>query len=89
MLFGKRPFGDDLSQEKILSQKTILNATTVEFPAKPAVSDETKVRSSSIEFLIVRRTFNDFVLFVSLYCRSSLGRACDTIIAIDRTRWRS
>ena len=44
MLFGKRPFGDDLSQEKILSQKTILNATAVEFPAKPAVSDETKVR---------------------------------------------
>jgi tousled-like kinase len=42
MLYGKKPFGNDLSQQKILSERTIVNATTVGFPSKPIVSDEAK-----------------------------------------------
>lgn len=42
MLYGKRPFGDDLSQASILQQQTILHARQVYFPTKPNVSKETK-----------------------------------------------
>lgn len=38
-----QPFGHNLSQASILQQNTILNATQVEFPAKPPVSQEAKV----------------------------------------------
>lgn len=40
MLFGKRPFGDGKSQDKLLSDHTMLNARQVVFPTKPTVSDE-------------------------------------------------
>ncbi|ONM09262.1 Tousled-like kinase 1 [Zea mays] len=40
MLFGKRPFGHDQTQERILREDTIINARRVEFPSKPAVSTE-------------------------------------------------
>ncbi|XP_010535773.1 PREDICTED: serine/threonine-protein kinase TOUSLED-like isoform X2 [Tarenaya hassleriana] len=42
MLFGKRPFGHDQSQERILREETIVKARKVEFPARPAVSNEAK-----------------------------------------------
>ncbi|CAN8244239.1 unnamed protein product [Cochlearia groenlandica] len=42
MLFGKRPFGHDQSQERILREDTIIKAKKVEFPSKPAVSNEAK-----------------------------------------------
>lgn len=42
MLFGKKPFGNDLSQQKILSEKTIINARTIVFPPKPVISEECK-----------------------------------------------
>ena len=42
MLFGKRPFGEGLSQERIAREQVMLNAHTVTFPAKPAVSAEGK-----------------------------------------------
>ncbi|KAJ3625370.1 hypothetical protein Zmor_004283 [Zophobas morio] len=41
-LYGKRPFGDGLSQQSILQQQTILNAKEVTFPPKPFVTQETK-----------------------------------------------
>jgi tousled-like kinase len=43
MLFGRRPFGHDQTQERILREDTIINARRVEFPSKPAVSNEAKV----------------------------------------------
>jgi tousled-like kinase len=43
MLLGKRPFGHDQTQERILREDTIINARRVEFPSKPAVSNEAKV----------------------------------------------
>jgi tousled-like kinase len=42
MLYGKRPFGDGQSQDKILTNGTMLNAHTVVFPDQPPVSDEGK-----------------------------------------------
>ncbi|GBM25672.1 Serine/threonine-protein kinase tousled-like 1 [Araneus ventricosus] len=41
-LYGKKPFGHNQSQATILEENTILKATEVEFPAKPAVSSEAK-----------------------------------------------
>lgn len=38
-----QPFGHNLSQASILQQNTILNATQVDFPAKPVISQEAKV----------------------------------------------
>ncbi|KAH7561221.1 hypothetical protein JRO89_XS10G0194900 [Xanthoceras sorbifolium] len=42
MLFGRRPFGHDQSQERILREDTIIKARKVEFPSRPAVSNEGK-----------------------------------------------
>ncbi|ELT97268.1 hypothetical protein CAPTEDRAFT_174294 [Capitella teleta] len=41
-LYGKKPFGHNLSQAAILEENTILKATEVEFPNKPPVSQEAK-----------------------------------------------
>ncbi|XP_015787805.1 serine/threonine-protein kinase tousled-like 2 [Tetranychus urticae] len=41
-LYGKKPFGHNQSQATILEENTILKATEVEFPAKPAVSIDAK-----------------------------------------------
>ena len=42
LLFGKRPFGHDQSQEQILRNEVMLHAKEVGFPTKPAVSDACK-----------------------------------------------
>jgi len=42
MLYGRRPFGHNMSQEKILREGTLLQAKEVHFPATPKVSDEAK-----------------------------------------------
>ncbi|KAI4386161.1 hypothetical protein MLD38_004120 [Melastoma candidum] len=42
MLFGRRPFGHDQTQERILREDTIIKARKVEFPTRPAVSSEAK-----------------------------------------------
>lgn len=42
-LYGKKPFGHNLSQAAILEENTILKATEVQFPAKPIVSTEAKL----------------------------------------------
>lgn len=43
MLFGRRPFGHDQTQERILREDTIIKARKVEFPSRPAISNEAKV----------------------------------------------
>ncbi|XP_043702783.1 serine/threonine-protein kinase TOUSLED-like isoform X3 [Telopea speciosissima] len=42
MLFSKRPFGHDQTQERILREDTIIKARKVEFPSRPAISNEAK-----------------------------------------------
>ena len=42
MLFGRRPFGEGLTQERILREDVMLNARKVAFPSKPAVSQDCK-----------------------------------------------
>jgi tousled-like kinase len=41
-LYGKKPFGHNMSQEAILKSNTILRATDVTFPVKPQTSDMCK-----------------------------------------------
>ncbi|KAL2973395.1 hypothetical protein AAZX31_14G043300 [Glycine max] len=43
MLFGRRPFGHDQTQERILREDTIIKARKVEFPSRPTISNEAKV----------------------------------------------
>jgi tousled-like kinase len=38
MLFGKRPFGDGQSQDRMLANGTMLNAHTLTFPGSPEIS---------------------------------------------------
>ena len=42
MLYGKRPFGDGQSQDKVLNDHTMLNAREVHFPEQPDISPEGK-----------------------------------------------
>ncbi|GAB4824572.1 hypothetical protein Ancab_007445 [Ancistrocladus abbreviatus] len=42
MLFGRRPFGHDQTQERILREDTIIKARKVDFPSRPVVSNEAK-----------------------------------------------
>ncbi|KAL9235392.1 hypothetical protein vseg_010153 [Gypsophila vaccaria] len=42
MLFGRRPFGHDQSQERILREDTIIKARKVDFPSRPSISIEAK-----------------------------------------------
>jgi len=42
MLFGKRPFGHGLAQDKLLTDNTMLNAREVPFPDHPQVSEGCK-----------------------------------------------
>lgn len=37
-IYGKKPFGNDLTQQKILEHNTIINAREVSFPSKPQVT---------------------------------------------------
>ena len=41
-LYGKKPYGHNLSQAAILENQTILNAKEVQFPNRPQVSNEAK-----------------------------------------------
>ncbi|AES99981.2 tousled-like kinase 2 [Medicago truncatula] len=43
MLFGRRPFGHDQTQQKIFLKHTIINAYEVEFPSGSTVSNKAKV----------------------------------------------
>jgi tousled-like kinase len=45
MLYGKKPFGNNLSQQRILSENIISKAASqgIDFPAKPVASNEAKV----------------------------------------------
>jgi tousled-like kinase len=42
ILYGQKPFGHNMSQEKLMSDQVISRATSVVFPSKPSVSAECK-----------------------------------------------
>ena len=42
MLYGKKPFGNDMSQDRIKKDKVILRINNVHFPDKPNISADTK-----------------------------------------------
>lgn len=42
MIYGQKPFGNQMSQDKILKDQVILKSTSVTFPPKPSISNEAK-----------------------------------------------
>lgn len=42
LLYGQKPFGNNMPQEKVLKDQVIVKATSVSFPSKPNVSAECK-----------------------------------------------
>lgn len=58
-LYGKRPFGHNMSQQAILHERVILNAREVEFPPKPTVSPEAKVDRARSAAAAVRVGISD------------------------------
>lgn len=42
LLYGQKPFGHNMAQEKILKDKIILKSVTVNFPPKNGISNEAK-----------------------------------------------
>ena len=42
MIYNKKPFGHNCSQDKLIKEKIMQNAKVVEFPDKPFISDECK-----------------------------------------------
>jgi len=42
LLYGQKPFGNNMPQEKVLKDQVIVRATSVSFPSKPNVSSECK-----------------------------------------------
>jgi len=44
MLYGKRPFGEGMSQDRVLSENIMLNAnqSSIDFPSDKKISDEAK-----------------------------------------------
>ncbi|CAD8120863.1 unnamed protein product [Paramecium sonneborni] len=52
MVFGRKPFGEGMSQERIAQERVILNSFQVKFPQKPTVSQECK------DFILKCLTYN-------------------------------
>lgn len=44
LIYGVRPFGHNYTQDKILQEGVILNASKIEFPAKPIISKSCQVK---------------------------------------------
>lgn len=42
MIYGQKPFGHNMPQEKVLSDQVIIKATNVNFPSRPMISPECK-----------------------------------------------
>jgi tousled-like kinase len=42
LLYGRRPFGDDMTQQQVVSKGIMLNARLDKFPDTPKVSSETQ-----------------------------------------------
>ena len=68
-LYGRKPFGHNMSQASILEEKVILNAREVHFPAKPPVTNEAKVciLSFTITFCLLFFFLQNFIRRCLLY----------------------
>jgi hypothetical protein len=67
VLYGKKPFGDGVSQERLQREGIMRNVRTVEFPDKPTVSEPCKVHCNTDSHLIF------FFGFFSHRCLLRLG----------------
>jgi tousled-like kinase len=71
MLFGKRPFGDGMSQDRVLTDNTMLNAREVHFPDSISVSLEGK------EFVKRCLTYDQGY-------RPTIGQLCDDPYVVSK-----
>lgn len=62
MLFGRRPFGHDQTQERILREDTIIKARKVEFPSRPSISNEAKVSCAHSWYDMFNSLFSGMIL---------------------------
>lgn len=69
----EQPFGHNQSQATILEENTILKATEVEFPPKPAVSFEAKVSVHVWYF------FDGWILILVLFISTLSAAAFSTV----------
>lgn len=64
MLYGRKPFGHNMTQDKVLRERIMLHAHTVNFPAKPSCSEQAQdfirlcLKHSQIERPDVHRLLN-------------------------------
>lgn len=42
LLYGQKPFGNELTQQKILQERTITTSSQVQFPQKPSITEDAK-----------------------------------------------
>ena len=71
-LYGKKPFGHNQSQATILEENTILKATEVQFPNKPTVSNEAKVKFQVksvkyFSYIILLLIFHDMMITLLIF----------------------
>lgn len=72
MLYGKRPFGDGMSQDRVLTDNTMLNAHEVRFPDSPSdISDEGK------EFIRQCLTYDQSF-------RPTVGQICKSTYVLEK-----
>lgn len=53
MLYGSKPFGDKMTQERVYNSNVIHAGIQVSFPPKPQISDEAKVHLPLSSFFLV------------------------------------
>ncbi|XP_058086728.1 serine/threonine-protein kinase TOUSLED isoform X1 [Magnolia sinica] len=81
MLFGRRPFGHDQTQERILREDTIIRAHKVDFPSRPTVSSEAKARTS-LSYSFVQM----LIFFIALWNHCELGGYVQGAILLAETQ---
>ena len=76
MLYGKRPFGDGQSQDRMLANGTMLHAHTVTFPDRPEVSPQC-------------RQFIEACLTYDQRFRPSIAQICENSYVISRDHFEN
>jgi len=90
MLFGKKPFGNNLSQQKIL-QDNVISTSVLEFPAKPVISKEAKdfirrcLSRSQLDRPDVKTCYNDPYLRMPKKEKKNLSTSSTTITSTTST----
>jgi tousled-like kinase len=74
MLYGKRPFGDGQSQDRVLTDNTMLNAREVHFPERPNITKAGK------EFIQACLTYDQSF-------RPTVGQLCENPYILEKQQF--